>query len=599
MNYLPKPGLLFILLIYAFTASSQDAAAVDSIKSSLARATTAEEKVYLLDNLSRTLMNVNLQQAEEYGKKVITVAEESRNRELMVKSYMSNGLRCSYFAGQKDFAARSIEYYNTALQIAQENKLEEMAGAVQLRLSSVHLGIPDKDKALNYVNQAFSLISTLTNDSLKSEAHNTYGHVYLVRNDKIIALRHFLNALNIAENTKNDPLIRNCYLNLSSFYSRIEDYDKAIDYYTLAYQQLDKMKEKNVPYQRAMDLNSIGNLFSYKKSYDIAIDYFERSIAMADSLKFSSLKIPGYISLLNQYLRMEQPQKALDYIHSNPGQALKKHLASFGAEGFLNQAYAVIYTEVNQFDSARYYFNKAIPYFEQTTSNNNRINFYSQLAHFYKKTGEDSKAIEYYLRMKEMGERMGYLENIKNAAKELDTLYTRTGDLSLAKNYNATHYLYKDSIEKLSKEKELAQVEAADEQQRLVKAQKEKEEKARRRNNIQYLGITIGIAVLFIALVLLGMFKVSATTIKMIGFFAFIMFFEFIFLIFKKNIYAITKGEPWKDLLFMIGLAAILLPLHHWLEEKVIHYLTSHNRLTSAGHHLKMKLFRRRKTGEE
>jgi hypothetical protein len=75
------------------------------------------------------------------------------------------------------------------------------------------------------------------------------------------------------------------------------------------------------------------------------------------------------------------------------------------------------------------------------------------------------------------------------------------------------------------------------------------------------------------------------------------MFFEFIFLLFKKNIYSITKGEPLPDLLFMIGLAALLLPLHHWLEERAMHYLTSHNRLTSAGKHLKMKLFRR-KAGE-
>ena len=141
------------------------------------------------------------------------------------------------------------------------------------------------------------------------------------------------------------------------------------------------------------------------------------------------------------------------------------------------------------------------------------------------------------------------------------------------------------------------QAEAADEQQRQARRVRELEEKKRRRNNIQYLGITIGIAALFIALVVLGMFKVSATTIKMIGFFAFIMFFEFIFLIFKKNIYSITKGEPLLDLLFMIGLAALLLPLHHWLEEKAIHYLTSHNRLTAAGGHLKMKFFRR-KAGE-
>jgi len=147
----------------------------------------------------------------------------------------------------------------------------------------------------------------------------------------------------------------------------------------------------------------------------------------------------------------------------------------------------------------------------------------------------------------------------------------------------------------INKEKELAQVEATDEQMRLARIEKEKEEAKRKRYNLQYLGITIGITALFVVLVMLGMFKVSATTIKMIGFFAFLMFFEFIFLIFKKTIYSITHGEPLKDLLFMIALAALLLPLHHWLEHKVIHYLTSHNRLTEAGSQLRNRLFNRKK----
>jgi membrane-bound ClpP family serine protease len=104
---------------------------------------------------------------------------------------------------------------------------------------------------------------------------------------------------------------------------------------------------------------------------------------------------------------------------------------------------------------------------------------------------------------------------------------------------------------------------------------KEEEETRKRRHQYQYLGITIGIAVLFVLLVMLGTFKVSAGTIRIVGFFTFLMLFEFIFLLSKKNFYAFTHGEPWKDLAVMIALAALLLPLHHWIEHKVIHYLTS------------------------
>jgi len=575
--------LCLITILSAVTSFTQQAAAVDSLKASLAKAKTPEEKVFWLDNLSRTLMNVSLPQADEYGKQLITFAEETRDRKLMVKAYMSNGLRCSYFQGQKDYTSRSIEYYNKGLEIAKQNKMEDEVGAIQLRLCIVHLTIPDKDKALSYADQAFSLISTLKNDSLKAESHNAYGLVYQARNDKTLALRRFLNALQIAEKTKIPELKRNSYLYLSRFYSRIDAIDKAIDYYMKAYMQLDHSKDRNAHYQRAIDFNAIGNLYASKKNYDIAINYFERSIATADSLKFSTLKIPAYISLLNQYLRIDQPENALKYLNSSSGKNLKKYLSDFGMSAQIEQAYAFIYYKLERYDSAGVYFNKALPYFEQRTSEINRIGFYDQLGEYYSKTGNHDKAIDYFMKVKEMGEKNGQLENVQKALKNLDTLYEKKGDFKLANQYNGLYYQYKDSIDKLKKENEIAQIEALDEQQRRSREEAEQAEVKRKRNQIQYMSITIGIGVLFIALVMMGWFKVSANTIRAIGFFSFLIFFEFLFLIFKKNIYGITHGEPLYDLAFMIGLAAILVPLHHWLEHKVIHFLTSHHMLKLRG----------------
>lgn len=597
MNFYRKE-LLLILSLFSFVIThAQEAVAVDSIKNALSKATTAQERVTLLDELSRTLMNVNPKEADETGARLITVAEESRDRKLMFKAYLSNGIRCTYMANQKAYSQKAIEFYNKALELARQNRMEEEVGAAQMYLTLVYLQIPDKDKALSYATQAFSLVSTLGNDSLRAEAHNTYGQVYLARNEKILALRNFLSALRIGEGIKNAPLIRNCYLHLSSFYSAIEDYNKAIDYMTLAYKKLDEIEEKNVPYQKVVYTNSIGNLFAYKKNYDIAISYFEKSIRMADSLKFSTLKIPGYVSLLNQYLRIDEPQKALDYMNSTPGDNLKKYLVNFGMSPIIDQAYGVIYTELGRFDSARIYLNKARPMFENSTNGNSQVGFYGQLASFYRKSGDKKNAIDYYLKVKEISEKNGLLENVKKASQYLDTLYTETGNITLAGKYNAVYYQYKDSIETLKREKELTQLEADDEEMRQEKLAKEAEEIKKRRNNIQYLGIVIGIIALFVALVVLGMFKVSAGVIKAIGFFVFIMLFEFVFLIFKKTIYSYTHGEPLRDLAFMIALAALLVPLHHWLEHKVLHYLTSHNRLTSAGHHIKNKLFRQTKTG--
>ena len=584
------PALLFLILT-AGKGQAQDALAVDSMELALKSAKTPSERVYWLDFLSRTLMNVNPAKADSVGKILIEYAEETRDRKLMVKAYTSNGIRCGYFAGNINRARQAISYYETALNIARESKMEEETGGVQLRLAAVHLLIPDRDKALSYVNQANTVISTLKNDSLKAECYNVYGYVYLARNEKIQALRNFHNALRIAEETKNPQLLQGCYQHLSKFYAGIEDYDKAIDYAVKAYEQFSVIHDKAGAYQRVISVNSIGKLFASKKSHDIAISYFERSLAMADSLNFSSLKMPAYLSILNQYLQMDQPRKALDYFNSPRGRHLQAQLRSLGLAPTIDQAYGIIYTSTGQYDSARIYLDRAEPYFEKNVNETNKIFYYSNRAELYKKTGENSKAIQYFLLVKELSEKHGILENIQMAARELDSLYAKTGDYQLSRQYNSIYNQVKDSIATLSREKELAQEEASDEQLRMERLQKEKQEQARRRNNIQYLAITFSIVGLFILLVVLGMFKVSAGAIRAIGFFAFLLFFEFIFLLFKKNIYSITNGEPWKDLAFMIALAALLVPVHHWMEKKVLNYLTSHNRLTMAGRGLKQRIF--------
>ncbi|HYD21133.1 MAG TPA: hypothetical protein VEB40_06650, partial [Flavipsychrobacter sp.] len=103
-----------------------------------------------------------------------------------------------------------------------------------------------------------------------------------------------------------------------------------------------------------------------------------------------------------------------------------------------------------------------------------------------------------------------------------------------------------------------------------------------RRYNIQYMGISIVIVLSFIVLAILGSFKVHRVVVKALGFFSFIFFFEFIIMFADHEIHHFTHGEPWKFMLFKIMLIAILLPLHHWLEEKVIHYLVSHRMVDAS-----------------
>lgn len=590
--------ICFLLLfsISGYAISQAQPAVIDSMKRQLAIAKTDKERFELTGLIARVLMNVDPAESDKYGKQMLEMAEVSRDRTWIIRALLSNGERFSYLAGRRDNIEKAIDYYNRALVISKSNKIDSLIVRSYLMLSEIHRFIPDAEKALNFVNQANSYSVILKNDSISAKVHLEYGSVYMAKNEKLLALRSLLAAVRIAEEKNNIFLLRQSYNKLSIFYSMIEDFDRAIDYQVRSTKLIDQARTGQSPYVKVQEFNNTGDLYAYKKDYEMANFYYNKAINLADSLKFEPIKAMSHRSIVNNYLTSGQPKKALDYFNEHP--TLIQFLQRLNFGHFVDQSYGYMYMQMGNYDSAFYFYNKVRPMFEQNVNQANKFSYYYQLGLLYGKTGDIEKSLENFQKSKVVADQVGNLEQMKIVSDMLDSAYQKKGDFKNAMAYASLSVKYKDSLDKLGKEKDLMQIEAADEQQRQLRAQQLELEKNRRRNNIQYMMITFGILGVFVALVVLGMFKVSANTIRMIGFFAFLMFFEFIFLIFKKNIYSITKGEPWKDLLFMIGLAALLLPLHHWLEHRVIHYLTSHNRLTAAGHHIRNKLFRKPKEGQ-
>ncbi len=570
---------------------------VDSVQRLLAASTTEEDKFRNTAYLSKVMMTMDPKAGDVYGKQLIEIAETSRNKARMVEALLINGERFSYLAGRKDNIIQSITYYNRALELARKNKMDSSVVKAYLALSKVHRFLPDNDKALSFCNQANSYSSLLKNDSITAEIHLEYGSVYIAKNEKLLALRNFLTGIRIGEDIKSVYLRREGYNKLSVFYATIGDYDRAIDIQVKSLKLLEIIPSQQSVYRKIDELNRIGNLHSNNKDYDMALYYFEKALQVADSIKYNPIKPMIYQSIIYNYLSADQPQKALNYFNAHP--QLKDFLIKVNFGNFIDQSYGLIYFRLGKYDSAKYYYEKVATFFEQDVNSTNKYGYYYQRGMLYFKTGEWDKSLAFFLKAKAIADGIGNLDQMSEVVARLDSVYQKKGNFEQAYAFASLHTTYKDSLNKLGKEKDLMQIEAADEQSRMERRLKEEEETKRRNNNIQYIGITFGIIILFMTLAVLGMFKVSAGLIKAISFFVFLMLFEFIFLVFKKNIYSITQGEPLKDLAFMIALAALLVPLHHWLEHRVLTYLTSHNRLTAAGQHLKRKLFRRTNEGEQ
>ncbi len=583
MQLIKSISFTIIVVFCAAISVAQPNIIADSLQSVLLKTAEPEAKCKILERLTTHYAAHDPAKAEQFGKEYIVVAETSRDRKLIASAYLTNGFRLSRGGLDQAQIDRALAYFKKAEDIATQHNLPTIAIKTIVKRAEMQLLLLNYNAAAEDASKAASKMSSLKNDSILIVVQNLQGNVLLAKNQKIEALRTFLNSLYLAKEIKSDQHIRSTYKELAKFYTSIEDYDKALDYQMLAFNKISTNKNDTNAIQKANDLREMGDIYLAKKDFPLAIELYERSIALADSIKFENLLIRPYVGMLNVYLLMKEPAKSLAFLNSAKGEALKTYFRKFNYGAYLDQGKAIIFSEMGLIDSARIYFNAAEPFFKNTPNKVARISNLLQYAYFLRKAGNNKEAIQFFQQVQQSGKEIGQLELELEAAKQLDTLYGLSGNVEASRANAILYFQLKDSIQNLNKQKELTQLEANDEQKRQEDLATAAAEKKRQRNNLQYMSITIGITSIFILLILFGMFKVSARTIRILAFFAFLMFFEFIFLLFKKNIYAITKGEPWLDLAFMILLAAILLPLHHWVEHKMIHFLTSQNKLTNAG----------------
>lgn len=581
-----KVFLLMACIVPYCVSYAQHTPLEDSLQLQLSRAGSVADRMLWMWELSRYYLGQDNEKSDQYGAQIIEIADASRDRELMAKAYLYNADRCLIFSALKQNVARGIEYASKALDIARNNNLEEYQAWAYSYLAWGSRVNGEVDKAINYHNLSVSLSANSKNDSLRVLVYNALGNTYLQKGEKLLSFRNFLQALNIAEESGRTKLLQGCNSRMSSFYKSLEEYEKAKDY---EFRNEQLQKANNQPYDLLDTYVSIGDLYVRTKQYDQGKKYYEKSIALSDSLKFHVYKFNGYIQIVNMYLNNNEYRKGLDYFNAHP--ELKDFMIKSGLGYLLDHSYGAMYTLTNLPDSAAYYLVRAEPEFEAKGSLLNKFYFYSNYAFYYKSTKNYDKAIEYWLKAKKIGNQMSSLEMQRQVATNLDSLYQLKGDYQNAHLYNTQYTLIKDSLQKLSREKDLLTLEVDSENRRKEREALRLQAETNRRHNIQYMGIVVAIAAIFVLLVMAGVFSVSKNTIRVLGFFAFIFLFEFIILLADNQIHHWTHGEPWKVLAIKIVLIAMLLPLHHWLEKKVIHYLSSQELLRMKGRGFLRKWF--------
>ena len=512
----------------------------------------------------------------------IRLAEESHRPELLVIAY-------NRYIESNNLSANNKKALGYAIKAGQLSNTDDpgIDFRITKNLVTVYLSGYEYDKALEYGYKALSLATMTENVNWKAEGYLDIGKCLEGKNQKIEAFRNYLNAESLAQKIKDTSLQIKCASCLSHFYNLNKIYNQATRYKLIQCDLLRKMNPVDsialmwTQYDlQVIDLNSNNNQLdagSFRKILDFAVRRkFTRLLTDEIALIRTHLIQADKIGLLHDFYTKEFPQELKKMATENPGMYYR--LKAFFCE------------EEHRPDSALYYFNKAELTLQTNPNKVLRANFFKRFGQFFLREGLKDKAIEKFSDSYKLACEAGYFDYMLSVSRQLETLYAGKGDFRNAFNYAVLNRTLSDSISNMSKQDQLLIMEIDHEtRQRDLAAQSEKQS-TERRHYLQYNAIIVIIISVFVVLLMLGSLKVPEWIIKMLGFFSFIFLFEFIILIADHKIHEITQGEPWKILLIKICLIAILLPMHHWIEKRVVSFLLNPGLINISRYPVRSKL---------
>lgn len=529
------------------------------------RATSDSEKVIALGKLADYYYLYNLnRQGDSVLHEQFMVADLSNNSQLILLALFGNAItNVSLITTSEDFD-KTIQFIEKGINYAKSQNKFDYIALGYIRLANVLRKRGQNNKSLDAANIAAQYLSNIISDSVKAVIYIELGNCYQATNQSVLASTNYNRAFDIALKVKSVPLQSDIYHCFSEMYSSLGNDDEAKEELkkSLALDKENKYGEGMV-----RDYFDLARITEEKF-------YIDKTIELADSLHLYTFILKAKGLMLAYFEVIEKnSDKSLKYLETETD--LKQWYLNTGNANYY-EAIGSIYYYSNKVDSALHYFKLAEYDFLKNYDQKLSRNIFWEIAQCYEKLNEIPNAIAYYTKVLALCKKMNDAGAIAEISSSLSNLYGQQNDFKQAFVYSKLSIEYKDSLRNLSKGRDLALLDVDRETRKHQEELRQEQQHLKRKRDIQYMAITIAISIIFLCMLVIGMFPVSKLTIKMLGYFFFISLFEFIVLLID-NVFltSATHGEPLKLWLIKIGLIAMLVPVQHFLEHNLIKFLES------------------------
>ena len=384
--------------------------------------------------------------------------------------------------------------------------------------------------------------------------------------------------LQIAQQLKNDSLLAASYNWIGSYFSFTKgDNATALEYYFKALPLAEKINDK----RRISSLDfDISLAYFALQNNKAAVQYVRKG---GDDLPDTSHHLYDFMLMQYQrgmatwYLTINQPDSALYFAQAfyETSRKINSIAQRFNALAAIADAY----TQSGENELAGVYIKKVIAISDSVKMIPIKLRFSNYYIPTLLSKGNIKEALVQAKLLLNLGEvnnnnnvklaATGFLRQIFDSLQNKDSAYYYS---RMEANVN-TQIFSQNNINKI-------QALAFNEQIRLIEEEAKKaEEEQRRKQNIQYALLALGIITFIIIFLLLSRRHITNTKlIQFLGVVALLLVFEFLNLLLHPFLERITHHSPVLMLLALVCIASLLVPLHHKLEKWATHKLVEKNK---------------------
>jgi len=219
----------------------------------------------------------------------------------------------------------AIFYYNetnkSSLQLPKEYEIWSAHKLLNSLNKVIYIYIVNKnfDKAMAIADSviAFSEFFFSKDNSYNSLAYHYKGYILAEKYDNLGAIDNWLKCLSIRINLygENNKDVATSYNNLGNTYSKIAQYDKALEF-VLKSLEIRKNIYGEINSDVAWSYNTLGSVYYYTSEYDKALDNFYKSLTIRKQLFGETHKdvAISYNSIGAIYEKKVEYDKALEYL---------------------------------------------------------------------------------------------------------------------------------------------------------------------------------------------------------------------------------------------------------------------------------------------